>query len=744
MKKILLPFFILFVSLSVSGQISQGGQPYSQTTATLSNNIPVYVAPAIDLTPIRAEDVIADQQKDIPWRFGIEIPVNLSLNNSGLWENLPNGDRIWRLTIKISGALSININYQKFFMPKNATFFLYNNKNVLGAFTNANNKENMEFSTFLTKGETVTLEYYEPAAVKGQGMIELTSIVHGYRDLFSKMKAFGSSGACNVNAVCDTAIWGDEIRSVVMQLTAGNSRVCSGALINNTANDGTPYILTANHCSPATNNIFMFNYQSPQCATNIDGPTTNTISGVTIIANNTPSDFFLVKLSATPPASYNVFYAGWNANNTPAQNSTGIHHPSGDVKKISHDYDPAVSAGYYATGNDHWQVLDWNTGTTEGGSSGSPLFDHNHRIVGQLHGGNAACGNDEFDYYGKFSFSWETNSDTLKQLKYWLDPNNTGLTEINGYDPNGSYYALDAASLSITGIEKNICGDTASPKVTFINKGNSTLTSLTINISLDGNTPSTIPWTGNLAPYQSTNLTLPALSGLSNGNHTYSVFTSNPNGSSDQNTLNDTITYEFRATPQPMFASLELTTDDYGSETSWAVRDSSGAIVASGGGYPNTTGGATINQDICLSEKCYTFILYDAYGDGFCCGFGNGSILLTETATGDTLFFNNTFNGDSLVEPFCLGNATIGIKENELSNLLVYPNPIQNTITIDVGNNQLTNASLDVIDMTGRSLINQRINSQNTQLNLSHLSKGIYFINFRNNLGSKVFKVVKE
>ena len=106
MKKILLPFFILFVSLSVSGQISQGGQPYSQTTATLSNNIPVYVAPAIDLTPIRAEDVIADQQKDIPWRFGIEIPINLSLNNNGLWENLPNGDRIWRLIIKIPGALS--------------------------------------------------------------------------------------------------------------------------------------------------------------------------------------------------------------------------------------------------------------------------------------------------------------------------------------------------------------------------------------------------------------------------------------------------------------------------------------------------------------------------------------------------------------------------------------------------------------------------------------------------------------
>ena len=113
MNKILLLFFIIFLSLSVSGQVSQGGQPYSQTNATLLNNTPVYVAPTIDLTPIRAEDVIADQQKDIPWRFGVEIPVNLSLNNSGLWEVLPNGDKIWRLTIKVPEALSININYKK-------------------------------------------------------------------------------------------------------------------------------------------------------------------------------------------------------------------------------------------------------------------------------------------------------------------------------------------------------------------------------------------------------------------------------------------------------------------------------------------------------------------------------------------------------------------------------------------------------------------------------------------------------
>lgn len=742
--KLFTTLFFSCLTLISMAQISHGGKPLTFTSTTLSNNIPSVTTATIDKTPLEQEDAITDNIKDIPWRFGVEIPLQLSLTNSGIWETLPNGDRVWRLSITVPGALSTNINYQQFYLPQNATFFVFNKNATLGAFNASNNKENLEFATTLLQGNEVTLEYYEPLAVQGQGIIELSSIVHGYRDLFKQLKAFGSSGACNVNAVCDTTIWGDEIRSVVMLLTSGNSRFCSGALVNNTLNNGIPYVLTARHCSPSTNNIFMFNYQSANCTPSVDGPTNQTVVGATLIANDAPSDFYLVRLSSIPPTNYNVFYAGWNAKDTSATQSVGIHHPAGDVKKISHDFDPNVSSGYYAAGNNHWQVLDWNTGTTEGGSSGSPLFDQNHRIVGQLHGGDAACGNEAFDYYGKFSFSWNTNADTLKQLKHWLDPNNSGTTQLNGYDPNGSNYMVDATPLSIVGIEKNICGDSTQPIITIQNKGNNVLTSLTVNYSLDGASPSSFIWTGNLTSYQTATITLPAMNGIANGNHTFLVFTSNPNGSSDQNTLNDSTNFTFRTTSQPLFATLNLTTDNFGSETSWIIRNSLGETILSGGGYGNVTGGQLITENLCLAEECYTFVLQDAFGDGYCCGFGSGNMLLTEDATNDTLVIDNTFNGDSLVVPFCMGNAT-GINEtNELSNLVIYPNPATNQLTITGLNTQRT-TTVSIIDITGKTVFYTNLTATpQQQINISKLTNGFYFIKIHTPTDAKVIKFVKQ
>ena len=403
MKRLIL-IVVILISFQGFSQISRGGSPISFNKSL--SIPPIHNTPTLNIQPFIEEDAVTDKHKDIAWRFGIEQFVNLNLSNSGHWEILPNGDRIWRLEIKSPKAKTTNLNYSSFHLPLGATFFVYNQHQVLGAFTYENNKASGEFSTSLLKGENVILEYFEPASVFGQGVIAISSVVHGYRDLFNQVEGFGSAGACNINAICDTAFWGNEIRSAVMLLTAGNTRYCSGALVNNVLQDGTPYVLTANHCGPSTNNIFMFNYQSSTCLTSVDGPTTQSISGCTLRASDAPSDFFLVELSSVPPANYNVFYAGWSSVNTAPTKGTGIHHPLGDVKKIAHDTDPLIESGYYSLGNHHWDVRDWNSGTTQGGSSGSPLFDQNHRIVGQLHGGNAACGNDLFDSYGKFSFSW--------------------------------------------------------------------------------------------------------------------------------------------------------------------------------------------------------------------------------------------------------------------------------------------------------------------------------------------------
>ena len=163
-KTVLIALLLAPLFLIVSkAQISHGGLPYSLTHKNIDKNIPQVDIPAPDMNQIRAEDAITDQYKDIPWRFGIVNPVDLDLYNSGKWTILKNGDKLWQLKIYAPGAVSINLNYDRFYLPKGAKFFLYtpDKKSILGSFTEENNKETGEFSTFLTKGEYVILEYYE-------------------------------------------------------------------------------------------------------------------------------------------------------------------------------------------------------------------------------------------------------------------------------------------------------------------------------------------------------------------------------------------------------------------------------------------------------------------------------------------------------------------------------------------------------------------------------------------------------
>ena len=450
--KVFLLICLSIVWKSVFSQISEPIPPYS-----FQYTVPGKIQ-TINMPPLKVDSLLMqDKQQDRvrPYRFGYEFDVSYDNFNVGTWMDLPNGGKLWRLRIVSPGAYSINLIYKKFWLPKGATFHIYNQDKsmVLGAFTSRNNKPHGKFATDLVKGSVVILEYYEPPDVNDPGIIHISKVVHGYRNLFgldsglSKTQDFGDSGGCNNNVDCPEwdAWYPGEVHSVDM-VVAGGNRLCSGALVNNVREDYTPYFLIAQHCiyseDPNTF-IFWFNYESSTCDDPIQPPGHQSVSGSHLVASNMASDFALLKLDNTPPLTCLPYYAGWsNAGDTPSS-TVGIHHPSGDIKKISLDSDPATSSEWTGTPlNSHWEVY-FDDGTTEYGSSGSPLFNQNHKIIGQLHGnldpnfnGYNFC-DVPHAWYGKFSVSWDYGSTQNTRLKDWLDPDNTGATSINTIPPPG-------------------------------------------------------------------------------------------------------------------------------------------------------------------------------------------------------------------------------------------------------------------------------------------------------------------
>lgn len=615
-------------------QISAGGEPVSFSKKTLSENFEVKSMPMLDIAAIEAaESARGDEPR--PYKFGELIPVTISLENSGTWEELRYG-RLWRVGIKAEGAFTLNFIFNQFYIPEGGKFFIYNSEKdyILGAFTSFNNRDDARFATDIVKGEMAVLEYYEPNDVRGQGKIQLETVTHGYKDLFHVLDGNSplGSGSCNNDINCpEWTDWQDDKRAVGIMLSGGNG-FCTGTMVVDVPQSGTPYFLSANHCMGGnpSNWVFRFNYEHITCNQSAV-PTPQSISGATLRANWSTSDFALLQLNNTPPANYNVYYAGWTNDGLAATQATGIHHPSGDVKKISRENSTLTSSGWGGPGNSHWQNPGWDDGVTEGGSSGSGLWDQNHRLVGQLHGGASACGNPAnqlWDQYGKFSVSWNGNNTNSTRLKNWLDPNSTGAVTADGWDPNVPALAFDAKiNTIVTPVNgETFCGTAITPIVIIKNSGTTTLTDIDISYNFDGGATSVYNWNGSLATNATDTVTLP-LSNLAEGSHTFTASTSIV-GNADQNPTNDTLSSDFSNLINGNTLTITMNTDGEGGETTWDIKDSTGAVIYAGGPYGNNQ---TIVSRICVPEDaCYTFTVYDSFGDGMCCTEGNGSFTLDD------------------------------------------------------------------------------------------------------------------
>lgn len=439
------------------------------------------ISKSANMLEIAKEDIL-DEEDGIPPRFGIPKDVNYTLENSGIWTTLENGDRLWQLPLQSQGALSINILYDKFWLPEGAKFFVYsqNGKQTIGAFTSANNKgtkDHLEgFATELIFSDKVILEYYQPANVKENGIISVSKVVHGYRNIIQKKMeeaGFGQSLDCHNNIGCpEGQNWQREKKAVALIIVDGH-RYCSGALLNTAENNYAPIFLTADHClggwgnngtkydAETNSNLnhwsFYWNYES----SNTVEPIGLTTVGAKILANDDDTDFALLQLTEDPKQKYGVnpYYLGWDAreNSYGSQNTgVGIHHPDGDVKKISFYNDISTNTNpiYWTDGgvspiNSHWGAI-YYSGTTEGGSSGSPLINSDHRVIGQLHGGDSGCPSSSVlirKSYGRLDKSWlgynNPANSAKRRLRDWLDRGN--ITN-RVWDPrcSANFYISDA------------------------------------------------------------------------------------------------------------------------------------------------------------------------------------------------------------------------------------------------------------------------------------------------------------
>jgi len=405
--------------------------------------------PSFDAQKLVDEAKLNDRG-DLPFQFGKGFDTEITLSD-GEWTNVGNG-RLWSMEFQSNGAYSINFVFDQFFLSDSAKLYVINVDGTMlyGPVTSKQNTKNGYFLTDLIQGDDVTIHLYEPNSEKGKSKLTIKRIVHAYKNLFPELYGnLGGSDTCNNDIACFPA-WDDESDAVALVLLSDGSEMCSGSLLMTANQSFRPYFLSAFHCidvsrngslstteiSNAENWMFKFQYKMTTCGGSM-ATMGITYNGATFRAAWDPSDFALLEMDNSPVGDAQFTWLGWDRSGNIPSSGTSIHHPSGDVMKISFDSGQLNSnnvqlnwvGGTTSPTNTHW-VVGLDNGTAEGGSSGSPLFDQNSRVIGQLHGGEDGCP-PVTKFYGQFHRSWAGDSTNTTRLSNWLDACGTGAVTTN-------------------------------------------------------------------------------------------------------------------------------------------------------------------------------------------------------------------------------------------------------------------------------------------------------------------------
>ena len=464
MKKIYIIIVLCLIPGFVFGQLSTNELPSGFSKSKRFKQIPSKTMRPFSMQQIQIEDQ-ERRRKGKPPRFGKKFMVDYNLSNAGTWKTESNGDRVWHLKIKSPGAKSLNLFFDQYHLAAGAKLFIYNPdmRYRIGALTQSNNKGTRAkprgLATGLIYDEELVLELIEPVTISERSILSVGYVVHGYRYLSvlgGDMGGYGTSGSCQVNVNCSEGHhWWRQRNSVAAILARGNT-LCTGSLMNNTAQNCSPLFLTANHClnsivdpwtGPELDDwVFLWHHESPQCG-NRRPVAEYFTSGATVVSSSPASDYALLLLHESPLniSGHTMHFNGWDRTTSPGVGGVNIHHPRGDIKKIAtYNMQPrpqTVKRLDFGRPEYFWEV-DWSPtangwSVPEPGSSGSPLFNRQKRVIGQLFGSGDElrdCPDRAIEHaaYGKISRSWGNPGSTTPPMSQWLDPLGLNPQFLNG------------------------------------------------------------------------------------------------------------------------------------------------------------------------------------------------------------------------------------------------------------------------------------------------------------------------
>lgn len=442
----------LLVPATLSAQVRHTGRPADGLTAP----VPTYELATPDVASLRAEDAQRAAQGIGPLRYGTLVPLALPFAEAAEWQADAAGElMVGRMRVHAAGAFSLGVEFDRFVLPEGGKFYVYgpDKSRVLGAYVAGNRHPiTSEFAIEPLAGDTVVLEYTQPIEMEGLPEIRLRGLIYDYADLFGMEDGLapfgthdgrdgdgGAEGTCTHDVNCPEGDPYDNQKRATVR-TINNGALCSASLINNTAQDGTRYLYTANHCDTNGNVIAYFNYQRTGCGS---GPasTSQNVFGAVLLASDLDTDGRLLRLTSNIPQSYGPYFNGWSRSGGALSFGMSMHHPGGSPKNISIDNNGGGqgTSNFQGIGPVKVWNMNFQLGGTAGGSSGGPLFDQNNRTRGTLTGGPSNC---QISLYGRFHSFWNESN-----IAQYLDPLGTGQTTLDGFDPFG-----DLAAANITNV----------------------------------------------------------------------------------------------------------------------------------------------------------------------------------------------------------------------------------------------------------------------------------------------------